>query len=204
MRFRRRRFPGVLRPINLPRPPFLGPRMRRAALGDRPRQRLNRAHQMLAAGDFEAAARIFSELAELAESRGIPGRAAQLHLQAGRARLELGDGPAALLHAREALGLFLANGNYQRAAQALPRILHEFHVRGFEAEADALEAEARKHFEQAGQPFGSAAPSAPRRRGSLPAHCPYCGGDLRPDEVEWLDENSVECDYCGSLVKVEG
>ena len=205
MRYRRRRFPGILRPANVPRQPFLGPRIRgSAALGVRPRLRLNRAHQMLAAGDFEGAASIFAELAELAESQGMPGRAAQLHLQAGRARLELGNGPAALQHARQGLGLFLANESYQRAAQALPRILQEFRVRGFSAEADSLASEARAHFEHAGQSFEPATSAAPRRRGSLPARCPQCGGDLRPDEVEWLDENSAECEYCGSVVKVEG
>ena len=202
MRFRRRRFPGILRPANIPRPPFLGPRIRGgAALGARPRQRLNRAHQMLAAGDWEGAASIFSELAELAESQGMPGRAAQLHLQAGRARLELGDGPTALHHARQGLGLFLANENYRRAAQVLPRIFQAFRARGFSAEANSLEAEAKVRFDQAGQPFEPAASAPPSRRGSLPARCPQCGGDLRPDEVEWLDEISAECEYCGSVVK---
>jgi hypothetical protein len=35
----------------------------------------------------------------------------------------------------------------------------------------------------------------------LPTHCPSCGAALRPDEIEWLDESTAECAYCGSPVR---
>ena len=39
------------------------------------------------------------------------------------------------------------------------------------------------------------------KRLSLPTHCPSCGAGLRPDEVEWLDDVTAECAYCGSPVR---
>jgi hypothetical protein len=39
------------------------------------------------------------------------------------------------------------------------------------------------------------------KRPLLPTHCPSCGAAVRPDEVEWLDEVTAECAYCGSPVR---
>jgi hypothetical protein len=37
----------------------------------------------------------------------------------------------------------------------------------------------------------------------LPTHCPSCGAAVKPDEVEWLDDITAECGYCGSPVREE-
>jgi hypothetical protein len=37
-------------------------------------------------------------------------------------------------------------------------------------------------------------------RRNLPAQCPYCGGPLRSDQVEWIDAQRAECGYCGGVV----
>lgn len=34
----------------------------------------------------------------------------------------------------------------------------------------------------------------------LPADCPRCGAPVRSDEVEWIDDTSVECAYCGGVI----
>jgi hypothetical protein len=39
------------------------------------------------------------------------------------------------------------------------------------------------------------------KRPVLPTHCPSCGAGVRPDEVEWLDESTAECAYCGSPLR---
>jgi hypothetical protein len=41
------------------------------------------------------------------------------------------------------------------------------------------------------------------KRGILPTHCPQCGAAIRPDEVDWVDEATAECGYCGSPVREE-
>jgi hypothetical protein len=45
-----------------------------------------------------------------------------------------------------------------------------------------------------------AAPAGPSHA-KLPAKCPQCGGNVLPDEIEWVDEHSAICDYCGSLIQ---
>jgi hypothetical protein len=49
----------------------------------------------------------------------------------------------------------------------------------------------------------SAAPAmdAATKRPVLPTHCPSCGAAVRPDEVEWLDDTTAECAYCGSPLR---
>jgi hypothetical protein len=37
----------------------------------------------------------------------------------------------------------------------------------------------------------------------LPEKCPYCGATIHPDLVEVIDEMTVECLYCGSVVQAE-
>lgn len=39
-----------------------------------------------------------------------------------------------------------------------------------------------------------------RAAGELPPKCPYCGGTVHPDEVEWIDASRAICDYCGSVI----
>jgi hypothetical protein len=43
----------------------------------------------------------------------------------------------------------------------------------------------------------------PAKRPTAPTHCPSCGAAMKPDEVEWLDEITAECSYCGSPVRDE-
>jgi hypothetical protein len=45
------------------------------------------------------------------------------------------------------------------------------------------------------------AQAAPAKRPTLPMHCPACGAPLRPDEVDWLDNVTAECGFCGSPVR---
>jgi hypothetical protein len=35
-----------------------------------------------------------------------------------------------------------------------------------------------------------------------PAFCTNCGGDLSKEELEWLDNNTVRCPFCGSNISV--
>jgi hypothetical protein len=47
------------------------------------------------------------------------------------------------------------------------------------------------------------AETAPAKKPILPTHCPSCGAGLKPEEVEWLDDVTAECAYCGSPVREE-
>ncbi len=37
----------------------------------------------------------------------------------------------------------------------------------------------------------------------LPTHCPGCGAPIHPDDVDWIDNVTAECEYCGSPVRGE-
>ena len=45
--------------------------------------------------------------------------------------------------------------------------------------------------------------ATPTQKPILPTHCPSCGAAIKPDVVEWLDDVTAECGYCGSPVLEE-
>jgi hypothetical protein len=179
----RRRFP----PRRIPRRPFRRPGARQAI------QALRRAHQHLEQGEYIEAAEIFERLAAIETQRGSQG-APNLHFQAARARLSAGQVEEALLSAQTGLKNLLAAGRYQRFAAAEHRILSQLENRGYKEQAEQLRAELETL--KAGKPIPSY--SAPASKVKLPSKCPYCGGNILPDEVEWLDETTPGCSYCGS------
>ena len=47
------------------------------------------------------------------------------------------------------------------------------------------------------------AEAPPPQRGTLPPNCPSCNAPARADEVDWIDVNSAECVYCGSVIHTQ-
>ena len=158
-------------------------------------QRLRRAHAMFDAGDYASAASEFRDLARRGEAAGVP-RSTQVFMLAGRAYLFADrpeEGIQDLSRGVEAATRF---GQLPRLAAAAPRIASEMRELGFGKEADvfvaALEA-ALKHL--------LAVPAPAKQTPRLPPKCPYCGGTIHPGEAEWVDQRSIACDYCGSVVE---
>jgi hypothetical protein len=162
----------------------------------RPPQMLRRARRLVEQGRYADAAPLFEKL-------GMLERAGELHLQAGRARLENGQVQAAVDHSKRALGCFLRAGRPGRASHTLPRILEQLRSHGYQAEAEALEQEMQERLRsvQAGLEFRPAAPAMPQQQKNLPGKCDACGGTIRSDEVDWIDATTAECPFCGSAVK---
>jgi hypothetical protein len=80
----------------------------------------------------------------------------------------------------------------------------ELRERGHEAEAQLLHDKLDARLSEAGVVpgelrAGAAAPPTPRRE--LPAQCDACLGPVRSDDVEWIDDTSAACAYCGSVIK---
>jgi hypothetical protein len=153
---------------------------------------LVQANDLLASGQFTAAAPILAELARAAEAAGMPQRAAYLHAQAAHSLIQMGNATEALAHTRAALNLFAGVGLADKANATRVRIAQELQARGFHAEAGQLEQE---------MPAAAAAEAAEPPRGRLPAKCSSCGAAVRSDEVEWIDAHSAECAYCGSTIQ---
>ena len=189
----------------LRRPPLRRPLRRRPPLPPRleaARRQLQQAHRLMDEEKYDEAAPIFAELAQEAGAAGALERAARLHLQAGRAYLEAEQLETALEHARRGLAQLARSGRPGRAASALKRAADELRQHGYEQEADEL---VREFEEKTGRPLTdwlARAGSAPKRR-TLPDKCAACGAPLRPDEVEWLDEFSAECAFCGAVAKTQ-
>ena len=160
---------------------------------------LRQANMLFGSGNYLAAAQSFERLAQRAEMRGGPN-AGRFALRAGEAWVMAGDVPSGMAHIHKGLNALIAAGNLAALARIGPRIVRELTERGLTAEAGRVTDLIRLHL-----PDFSAAPSAPgpAGRAALPTHCPGCGAPLRPDEVEWLDASTAECDYCGSLIQAD-
>lgn len=166
---------------------------------------LQRANELMAIGDYDGAAVAFEQLARGAEGRGGP-RAPHLYLQAGRSRLLAGQVPAGMQLLNKGLALFAARGQWQQLHRSGQRVAAELNQRGLTNEATQIEAYLKATLPPL--PAGYAAPlpaqaGGERAKPVLPTNCPGCGGPIRADEVEWVDEVTAECPYCGSAVRPE-
>jgi hypothetical protein len=178
----------------------IGRPLRRALAGEAP-PALRRANQLMAAGQYAAAAEIFEQFGRGALTRGGP-RAPWLFLQAGRARVLAGQVPVGMSHFEQGLSLFAARDQLQQLHQTGNRLVAELKERGLAAEAQRLEGYLRTAL-----PSGFTSPQAAgagKPTPILPTNCTGCGAPIRSDEVDWVDEVTAECPYCGSAVRAEG
>ena len=174
---------------------------RRALMPDIP-PLLQRANQLMAAGDYSGAAAAFEEMARGAVARNGP-RAPIFLIQAGRARILTGQVPAGMAHIKQGLSLFAARGQWPELHRAGTRAVAELNQSGLTAEARQIEDYLKATLPP--MPGGYLGPAAPaeRRKPVLPTNCPGCGGPVRADEVEWVDDSTAACPYCGSAVRGE-
>lgn len=172
--------------------------LRRAFTADIPPV-LQRANQMLWAGNYREAASAYEQLARAAEARGGP-RAPFFYIQAGRLHIMAGQTADGLDYLERGLGLFAMRGQHVRASNIGARIIGELNGRALKREAQQV----TEYLQELVPGFiSSAVEAADAKHPPLPAHCTGCGAPLRPDEVDWLDETTAACAYCGSPVQGE-
>jgi hypothetical protein len=148
-------------------------------------------------GEYGRAGELFERIAETAAARGAP-RAPIFYLQAGRARLFAGQTALGMPSLKRGLELLSQERLFLRLHRVRRRLINELHERGLVKEAAEIEAWAMSPEAAALEP---AEQESQTKRLLLPTHCPSCGAAVRPDEVEWLDEVTAECAYCGSPVR---
>jgi hypothetical protein len=156
---------------------------------------LQEANFVFDKGEYGRAGELFERIAQTADARGGP-RAPIFHLQAGRARVFAGQTKLGIPSLKRGLELFAQRGQFHKLHQAGARVIAELTARGLTDEAAEMETFLKKlspsmHMEE----------PAPVKKPALPTHCPSCGAALRADEVEWLDDVTAECAYCGSPVR---
>lgn len=159
---------------------------------------LAKAHSLFAAGEFGEAADLFENLAISAQAAGMP-RAPRLFIQAARANWRAGQAAHGMDLLRSALDLLAAAGAGGVLAQAVNMSAAELNGLGLPREAGAL----RAYASTLSGWDDSAAPAPTAGKPTLPAQCPQCGGAVRSNEVDWIDEQTAECAYCGSPLRPE-
>jgi hypothetical protein len=158
---------------------------------------LRRSNELLASGQFAEAATSLEQLARAAEARGGP-RAPVLYIQAGQAEVLAGQPAQGLEFFERGLGLLAARGKMQKLSIVSRRVLGELEQRGLHNEASRLTG----YLKSLAPEFDASVDGHTRTaRTPLPTHCPGCGAAIRPDEVEWMDEITAECEFCGSPVR---
>jgi len=148
-------------------------------------------------GEYGRAAELYERIAQGADARGGP-RAPLFLLQAGRARLLAGQTALAMPSLKRGLELLGERKQFPRLQEAGQRIIAELNERGLKSEVVDIEI-LLKMLLPSTPPVETK--EAPAKRPLLPTHCPSCGAAVKPDEVEWLDEVTAECGYCGSPVR---
>ena len=179
------------------RRPFVRP-LRRALRPD-VHPLLMKANELATAGRYVEAATLYEQLARGAQARRLP-RDAQLFLQAGRCHVLAGQIQQGMADFKQGLAILTQRGEVQRLHNLGQRIRDELAAMGLQAEAAEITALLT------GMPISqapAAAPAAAAQTRLLPTTCPSCGGPVRSDEVEWVDEASAECGFCGSILRTE-
>jgi tetratricopeptide (TPR) repeat protein len=164
-------------------------------------RRLRRAHSLFERGDYAEAATIFEQLARAAQSRDLP-RAPNLYFQAGLAYELTGDRQRGRKNLKTGFLILYERGARSRMRHVGKRILQTLETHSLSEEARALEELLQSQFSIPGEEENTSKPSGSQYE--LPPKCPYCGGTVHPEEVNWQEQNLAVCDYCGSVIKASG
>ena len=159
---------------------------------------LDQAYNLHLAGHSDQAAPMFAKLAAQLETENAPRRAASVHAQAAHVYADIQDEQNALAQARDALNLFLQYKLTHHLATFFPNITHKMNRFGLKNAAAAIEKEYAARVAAATAPA-----AAPAHHGTLPTNCAKCGAPIRGDIAHWVDQQTVECEYCGSLIRAE-
>ena len=145
-------------------------------------------------GEYGRAGELFERLAETAFARGGP-RAPMFYLKAGQSRILAGQTMLGMPSLKRGLALLLEREQFPRLHDAGARVVSELNEHELSKEASEIETWLKTVL----PPQTSFVQAA--KKPLLPTQCPSCGAGVRPDEVEWLDEVTAECAYCGSPIR---
>ncbi len=157
---------------------------------------LRRANELMEAGNYVESALAFEKIASIAEARG-GARAHIFHLRAGRAFVLAEDVEKGILHIKRGLTMIAAKRQWEPLNRFGKRAVDELNELGLNKEAQEIADLLKKRLPERVDMLRE------KSRPSLPIKCPSCGAPIRSDEVEWIDEKSAECVFCGNPVRGE-
>jgi len=169
--------------------------MRRFVVNEVQINEVMQANQLLQSGRFDQAAMDYFQLANKLDRIGKPRQSANMHAQSALAWAKAGNEERALNQANIALRQF--------TLLRMPQRINEFKT---EFEQILHPGKTTSPVPPTPDPKNTATPvpSAPGsipQRGKLPVVCSKCGAPVRSDEVEWIDDISAECDFCGAIIQ---
>ncbi len=187
---RRRRILRAFDPIPIPRP---------AARRQGVHPEVAHAHDLLAQGQYPEAAATFSRIAEVAQARGGP-RAPFFYIQAGRAFVLAGQVEAGVASLRAGLEMLASAGRWSELQRLGGTTVDQLNDLGHTEQAAAIGDWLSRRL--IGKPIASAV-QPPAKQPLLPTRCPSCGAAVNTKEVDWLDDLTAECLYCGVPIRAE-
>ena len=178
-----------------------GPSNRIQAAKVQAMRQLRQAHRHMEKAEFDSAAAIFEMLARKARDRGMLRQAPRLYLQAGKAHVLAEHQDRGQDALQQGLDILAETERWPALDQAGQRVIDELESWGYDQIAEGFKSWLKQALPDDEEIYQRLA-RAPRRP-TLPLKCPFCGGPIRPDEVEWLDRATGACPYCGGSVRAE-
>jgi hypothetical protein len=161
---------------------------------------LVRANQLMSEGKPLDAGPLFTNVADALKHSNHPRRAANLYTRAAHAFADGNNEQASLTCAREALVLFSQYEMAGRASAFFTNITNKMKAKGMKAAAEVLQREYGGQIPE--QPAGPQR-GKPQVHPLMPTNCPKCGAPIHGEDATWVDDNTIECIYCGTLVRAE-
>lgn len=159
-----------------------------------------RANHWMDSGAYSQAAESFERLARQAAQMSRPRQAANLFLKAGHALVLAGQLTEGLKLAQEGLNLLAHAKDWEAFDRLSARAVGELELSGQKDAGRQLSEWVRLQRKEQPAPAVNE-PSSPSVR--FPGQCPSCGAPVRPGEVEWFDETTAGCAYCGSILQAQ-
>jgi hypothetical protein len=161
---------------------------------------LSRANRQVASKKPGEAARLFAQLAQEMEATDHQRRAANFHALAAHSFADARDEKRALMHAQSALTLFIEYQMVRRIGRFYPIIMEKFLAYNMTQAVAMLQNE---FGEKIGAMPATTATTEPGKKDRLPTTCPKCGAPVHNTDVNWIDDQSAECIYCGSVLEIK-
>jgi hypothetical protein len=152
---------------------------------------ISQAHALFETGQFLQAGQLFEELAAIAEARNGP-RAPRFYMQAGRCYIHAQKTNQGMVLLEKGRQKFIQSGRPDVAAKICFWLKDEVESLGLVEQAQIINNWAGGL---------STSPSQPEKHPALPVKCPSCGAPIHPNDINWLDSVTAECDFCGSPLR---
>ena len=193
----RRRRPGR-RDRRPPAHPSQRPPRRSAGrqLNPKLQRELKRANHLLQNGEHKNAARIFRNLGENAQDKGILFPAAMLFSQSAKASLRANEIQESVTQIQRGLILLAANQRWAAFQSEGQAFISALQNSGFEKEADDL----TLWMTEKSLKIPEAEKTAENSKINFPNKCPYCGASMSLEQIKSSLQSAAECKYCGSVV----